>query len=105
MMVDSHNNIPSAGTGHTRDKSSSRTAPADSTSQTKTVDRVQNQEKENVQLSHQAKSLHQLEAQIKASDDVDQARVETVRRAIEEGRYQVDSDKIAERLLNQDDQF
>lgn len=36
------------------------------------------------------------------SGDVDEAKVAAVRQAIAEGRYSIDSDAIAERMLAQD---
>ena len=57
---------------------------------------------DNVSLSSQAQTLGRLEQAVKKSGDVDEAKVAAARQAIAEGRYSIDSDKIAERMLAQD---
>jgi|SRR5690606_20327493 len=57
---------------------------------------------DNVSLSSQAQALGRLEQAVQKSGDVDEAKVDAIRQAIAEGRYQIDSDKIAERMLAQD---
>lgn len=57
---------------------------------------------DNVSLSSQAQTLGRLEQAVKSSGDVDEAKVAAVRQAIAEGRYSIDSEKIAERMLAQD---
>jgi negative regulator of flagellin synthesis FlgM len=56
-------------------------------------------EAERVQLSNLASRLNQLEAQFGASD-FDAKKVEEVRNAIAEGRFKVNADAVADRLLN-----
>jgi negative regulator of flagellin synthesis FlgM len=53
---------------------------------------------EKVQLSDMATRLNQLESRFSTSD-FDAKRVEEVRSAIAEGRFKVDSDAVADRLL------
>lgn len=53
-----------------------------------------------VTLTDAAKRLAALERAIAAVPDVDMARVEELRSAIESGRYSVDADRIARRLLD-----
>ena len=57
-----------------------------------------------VQITGQARQLAALEQAIKAMPVVNESRVTEVRQAIEEGRYHVDPERIAEKLLrmNQD---
>ena len=57
---------------------------------------------DNVSLSSQAQTLGRLEQAVRQSGDVDEAKVAAVRQAIAEGRYSIDSDRIAERMLAQD---
>lgn len=57
---------------------------------------------DNVSLSSQAQTLGRLEQAVMQSGDVDEAKVAAVRQAIAEGRYSIDSDAIAERMLAQD---
>ena len=56
-------------------------------------------EAERVQLSNLASRLNQLEAQF-GSSDFDAKKVEEVRNAITEGRFKVNADAVADRLLN-----
>jgi negative regulator of flagellin synthesis FlgM len=57
---------------------------------------------DNVSLSSQAQTLGRLEQAVRQSGDVDEAKVAAVRQAIAEGRYSIDSNAIAERMLAQD---
>jgi negative regulator of flagellin synthesis FlgM len=52
-----------------------------------------------VRITEKAKQLAALEQAIKAMPAVDEARVAEVRRAIEEGRYEVNAERIADKLL------
>jgi len=52
-----------------------------------------------VELSGQAAQLQALEAQIASTEVVDSARVGEIRQAIAEGRFRVNPDVIADRLL------
>ena len=54
---------------------------------------------ESVRITDQAKQLAALEQAIKAMPAVDEARVAEVRRAIDEGRYEVNAERIADKLL------
>ena len=53
-----------------------------------------------VSLTPQAQQLRQLETAIAEQPVVDQSRVEAVRQALNEGRFEVDAERIAERLVN-----
>lgn len=59
-------------------------------------------EKDSVSLSVQAQTLGRLEAKAAEAPDVDQAKVDAVKVAISEGRYQVNSRTVAEQILAQD---
>jgi negative regulator of flagellin synthesis FlgM len=56
-----------------------------------------------VQLSQEAKKLGQLQAKIDASPDVNLEKVNEIRRAIAEGKFHVNPERIAEALLNQEE--
>ncbi|WP_317931622.1 flagellar biosynthesis anti-sigma factor FlgM [Halioxenophilus sp. WMMB6] len=58
-----------------------------------------------VSISQEASRLANLEAEINASPDVNQERVEEIKRAIADGSYRVDAEQIAGKLLDQDDFF
>lgn len=56
----------------------------------------------NVELSSQAQGLQKLEVQIASAADVDTAKVDRIRQAIEDGTYQIDAENIASKLLEAD---
>lgn len=58
-----------------------------------------------VQLSPLASQLKEIEASIEAGQAVDTARVAEVKRAIAEGSFAVDSEKVADRLIDATREF
>lgn len=54
---------------------------------------------EPVRITDQAKQLAALEHAIKGMPAIDESRVAEVRRAIDEGRYEVNADRIADKLI------
>ena len=53
-----------------------------------------------VQLSSQAQTLKRLEASVADRPAFDEAKVESIREAIAEGRYHVDPERLAERFVS-----
>ncbi len=58
---------------------------------------------DSVSLTESARQLSELTRDVAAGEAVDIGRVETVRQALDEGVYEIDPRKIAERLLALDD--
>ena len=56
-------------------------------------------------LTSSAQLLKELSEAVAASPDVDPSRVEAIRQAIADGTYQVDAQRIADKLLNLEDQL
>ncbi len=56
-----------------------------------------------VNISPQASTLKSLESKIGKQPDINQERVANIRKAIAEGRYPVDAEKLAQKLLEMDD--
>ena len=56
----------------------------------------------NVNLTQSASSLQALEKSIAAAPEVDQQKVDAVRKAINEGSYKVDSERTASKLIDFD---
>ena len=103
MVIDSNSGINPANAGNTRGRTDGaaagkagatpgRAAPADSGAA-----------REDVVLSQEAQALTRLEARIQASADVDTEKVAAIREAIAGGRFEIDAESIADRLLQQDD--
>ena len=55
--------------------------------------------RDDVQLTHTATSLKQIETRLASMPDVDRARVDAVRQRVESGAYKMDANRIADRLL------
>jgi len=58
-----------------------------------------------VKLSASSKSIQQIEAEIKDMKDVDDATVERIRSAIDNGEYTIDYDRLAGKMLDFEDRF
>ncbi len=103
MNFDTNNNIGSSASKGTRSRTSSPVVepaqPANVSAQQATSKSTADQ----VQLSQEAQKLGQLQAKINAAPDVNLEKVNEIRRAIAEGRFQINADKIAENLLNQEE--
>ena len=52
-----------------------------------------------VKLSNQAQQLQAIEERLRELPEVDSARVEQIKQAIADGSYQVDSKRIADKLI------
>lgn len=100
MVIDSNNSIKPGSTS----SSASRTASAN-TRQTEAKAGAESttQAREEVVLSKEAQSLGRLEDKINSLPEVNSERVAEIRQAISEGRFQINAQRIAENMLNQDD--
>jgi len=58
---------------------------------------------DSVVLSQEAQSMSRLEEGIANLPDIDSERVDAIKQAIAEGRFEFDAERIAENMLNQDD--
>ena len=57
------------------------------------------QEQETVKLSSDAQTLKSLEAKVKAGSDIDSGKVAEIRAAVEEGSYQVNAERLADKMM------
>ena len=55
---------------------------------------------DSVSLSSTAQNLAKIEAELKSLPDVDQSRVDTIKAQVDNGNYQVNSNNLAQKLLN-----
>jgi negative regulator of flagellin synthesis FlgM len=58
-----------------------------------------------VELSSLSSQLHEIEAGLEKGQAVDSARVAEVKRAIAEGRFEINAEKIADRLVDATREF
>ena len=56
-------------------------------------------------LTTSAQLLKELSEAVAASPEVDQSRIDAIRAAIADGSYDIDAGRIADKLLNLDDQL
>ncbi len=102
MVIDPNNGLNPANTGGARNRSAGGvtekpdSAPTNSTQAAPAAG-------DNVVLSTEAQTLNRLEAQINAAPEVDAARVAAIKEAIANGSFEINADRIAERMLDNDD--
>lgn len=102
MVIDPSNPSLNKTTGST---SGSRPKPAAGSESTVSGKATGQSKGDNVSLSRQAQAMGRLESALKTSPEVNEAKVAALRQAIADGSYQVNSERIAERMLAQDDLF
>lgn len=56
--------------------------------------------RDSVSLSSTAQNLAKIETELKSLPDIDQTKVDAIKARIESGDYQVDSQNLAQKLLN-----
>lgn len=103
MAIDTNNNINSGSTAASRGRSSSAVSTTGKKEQTSSSAVEVEKNKDNVVLSEGAQRLNRLQANINSLPDVDVERVAALREAIANGKFEINADRIAENMLNQDD--
>lgn len=102
MILNTNNSLDSVSTKGTRSKPAAPSAPEaktpapDATTAGKSAG-------DQVVLSQEAQNLGRLQSKINSSPDVDLEKVAEIRRAIAEGRFEINPERIAENMLNQDE--
>jgi negative regulator of flagellin synthesis FlgM len=100
MVIDT-NNIGSSGSSRSRATPTVTTvAPKTPTTHT---EKVTTTSKDNVVLSPEAQNLSRLQSKIKQLPDVNLERVAAIKQAIADGRFEINADRIAQNMLNQDE--
>jgi len=102
MVIDT-NNINSSGASSTRSRTSAPVAPSSTKTQSAPVETAAPSTKDNVVLSSEAQNLVRLQAKISSLPDVNLDRVAAIKQAIAEGRFEINPERIAENMLNQDE--
>jgi len=101
-MINTNNTLESVGTKGTRSKPAAPSAPEAKTPAPDAAPAAKGAS-DQVVLSQEAQTLGRLQAKINSSPDVDLEKVAEIRRAIAEGRFEINPERIAENMLNQND--
>jgi negative regulator of flagellin synthesis FlgM len=101
-MINTNNTLESVGTKGTRSKPAAPSAPEAKTPAPDATPASKGAS-DQVVLSQEAQTLGRLQAKINSSPDVDLEKVAEIRRAIAEGRFEINPERIAENMLNQND--
>ena len=102
MVIDTNNINSSGGANRSRSSAPVVAAPSNKTSPAPTAV-VEKSSKDNVVLSSEAQNLVRLQAKISSLPDVNMDRVAAIKQAIAEGRFEINAERIAENMLNQDE--
>lgn len=102
MIIDTNNGLNPGTTGNLRSKGSgTATAPDPQVAKENGAP----QGRDSVNLSPEAQKLSRLENQINATGDINADRVETIKRALADGSFEINAERIAGKMLDQDDLF
>lgn len=101
MILNTNNSLESVNAKATRSKPAAPTttetkAPATPSTPAKTAG-------DQVVLSQEAQNLGRLQSKIDSAPDINREKVDEIRRAIAEGRFEINPERIAENMLKQDD--
>lgn len=99
MNFNTNNTLDSVSSKGARSKPAATNAP-----EVKTSDRpapASSKAGDQVVLSQEAQTLGRLQGKINNSPDVNLEKVAEIRRAIAEGRFEINPERIAENMLNQ----
>ena len=102
MNFNTNNTLDTVGTKGARSKPAAPSAPEAKAPTTEAAPAGKSA-RDQVVLSQEAQTLGRVQAKINSSPDVDLDKVAEIRRAIAEGRFEINPERIAENMLNQDD--
>ena len=102
MVIDPNNRLTGASSNAARNRSTSGVDQGALEKKANTEDKSSMPASDSVMLSPEAQALKRLEAQINASPDIDNTRVAAIKRAIAEGNFKINVERIAEKMLQQD---
>ena len=100
MNFDTSNNLGAIGAKNAKTRLNAPSAEAKpNTASTP----VKAESSDQVVLSQEAQTLGRLQSKINSSPDVNLDKVAEIKRAIAEGRFAINPERIAENMLNQED--
>ena len=102
MVIDTNNINSSGGANRSRSSAPVVAAPSNKT-QPAPAAKTEPSNKDNVVLSSEAQNLVRLQTKISNLPEVNMDRVAAIKQAIAEGRFEINPERIAENMLNQDE--
>lgn len=104
MVIDTNNSINPGAAGANRGRSSSLSgAAANSKAPEAAGTQPEAGSKDKVVLSSEAQNLNRLQAKISDMPDVDMGKVNAIKKALAEGKFEINAERIAENMLKQDE--
>lgn len=100
-MINTNNSLDSVSTKSTRSKPAG--AAPESKAPASPAPAANPKVGDQVVLSEQAQTIGRLQSKIDAAPDVNMEKVAEIRRAIAEGRFEINPERIAENMINQQD--
>lgn len=100
-MINTNNSLDSVSTKSTRSKPAG--AAPESKAPASPAPATNSKVGDQVVLSEQAQTIGRLQSKIDAAPDVNMEKVAEIRRAIAEGRFEINPERIAENMINQQD--
>lgn len=94
------NNINTALNSLNTKSTSTKSAKSEESSSSSSASGTKTAGKDTVKLTDQALSLSQLEQKISEASDTNTSKVDSIKAAIMDGSYQINSDSIAKKLMN-----
>jgi negative regulator of flagellin synthesis FlgM len=102
MNFNTNNSLDSVSAKGARSKPAAPATPEAKTQASTTAPKTSGAG-DQVVLSQEAQNLGRLQSKINSSPDVDMDKVAEIRRAIAEGRFEINPERIAENMLKQED--
>ena len=103
MVIDTNNIGSTNGTGGARNHRTTSGQPPVKPATTPVDSAASSPQKDEVVLSPQAQNLSRLQSKISNQPDVDLEKVAAIKKAIAEGRFDINPERIAENMLKQDE--
>ena len=98
-------NINDINTGRSQQSGDRQVGTARRGDDASTSDDNSTSQNDTVSLTDMAAHLQSLEQELSAQPDVDQEHIDRVRSAISRGEYRVDSDRVADKMIDFDSDF
>jgi negative regulator of flagellin synthesis FlgM len=105
MVIDPNNRLTNVSSNTARSRSASGLNQDSAGKADNAKEKPTASDGDSVLLSQEAQALKRLEAHINSSPDIDGARVAAIKRAIAEGKFEINVERIAEKMLQQDSLF